>query len=126
VAKASRRLLTAFHRAKSTPPPGTEAGAASQVEKTQEVHGPTRKKWGKQPYRSFLCFDVEATCSGGKDFHYPNEIIVSVQDTSTHRLSPHGRQRASCAAQSSPVSVKHAGRGNPMLWFRGQAQYFPL
>ncbi|OXH32217.1 hypothetical protein J008_03343 [Cryptococcus neoformans] len=28
-----------------------------------------------QRYRSFLCFDVEATCRGGKEFDYPNEII---------------------------------------------------
>jgi hypothetical protein len=38
----------------------------------------TRQKFGNQPYQSFLCFDVEATCSGGKDFDYPNEIIVSL------------------------------------------------
>lgn len=35
------------------------------------------KKWGKQPIRSFLCFDVEATCRGGREFDWPNEVIVS-------------------------------------------------
>lgn len=30
----------------------------------------------RQPYMSYLCFDVEATCEGGKGFDYPNEIIV--------------------------------------------------
>nr|ODN91141.1 hypothetical protein L203_01343 [Cryptococcus depauperatus CBS 7841] len=28
-----------------------------------------------QTYKSFLCFDVEATCRGGREFDYPNEII---------------------------------------------------
>lgn len=31
----------------------------------------------RQPYLSYLCFDVEGTCEGGKGFDYPNEIIVS-------------------------------------------------
>lgn len=35
------------------------------------------KKWGKQPIRHFLCFDVEATCREGREFNFPNEIIVS-------------------------------------------------
>jgi hypothetical protein len=121
VANANRRLLNAFHRAKSTPPPESPeeivgVSAISHVEKTQEVHGPTRKKWGKQPYRSFLCFDVEATCSGGKDFHYPNEIIVS-RNPQYIGLSSHEQQRVSCAVQSSVVSVEPAGREDPTLWF---------
>jgi 3'-5' exoribonuclease 1 len=32
-----------------------------------------------QPYKSFLCFDVEATCEAGRTFEYPNEIIVSLE-----------------------------------------------
>lgn len=36
----------------------------------------------KQPYQSFLCFDVEATCEPGTNFDYPNEIIVSLTPTS--------------------------------------------
>ena len=28
--------------------------------------------------QSFLCFDVEATCRPGREFDWPNEIIVSV------------------------------------------------
>lgn len=28
-----------------------------------------------QPLNSFLCFDVEATCTDGKDMNWPNEII---------------------------------------------------
>ena len=39
----------------------------------------TPKKWGKQPIRSFLCFDVEATCREGREWDYPNEIIVSTK-----------------------------------------------
>ncbi|RSH93373.1 hypothetical protein EHS25_007729 [Saitozyma podzolica] len=110
-----RRLLTAFHRAKSTPSPETEAGAASQVEKTQEVHGPTRKKWGKQPYRSFLCFDVEATCSGGKDFHYPNEIIefpvvllqwVEADDDDVDTTSPSSSTSDTASTSSSRKRLK--------------------
>ena len=30
----------------------------------------------KQPYKRFLVLDIEATCDLGKDYDYPNEIIV--------------------------------------------------
>ena len=29
-------------------------------------------------WKAFLCFDVEATCRGGKEFAWPNEIIVGL------------------------------------------------
>lgn len=31
-------------------------------------------------WKAFLCFDVEATCRGGKEFAWPNEIIVGHND----------------------------------------------
>ncbi|ORX37795.1 hypothetical protein BD324DRAFT_623342 [Kockovaella imperatae] len=38
---------------------------------TREAHDRARaEKW-----KAFLCFDVEATCRGGKKFNWPNEII---------------------------------------------------
>lgn len=35
-------------------------------------------KEAQSTWKSFLCFDVEATCRGGKEFDWPNEIVVSV------------------------------------------------
>jgi len=52
-----------------------EGGDLSPREPTPVPISP--KKWGKQPTRSFLCFDVEATCRGGREFDWPNEVIVS-------------------------------------------------
>lgn len=46
-------------------------------EAKEAKEGISEKKRGKQPCRAFLCFDVEATCRGGKEFNWPNEIIVS-------------------------------------------------
>ncbi|WWD20246.1 hypothetical protein CI109_104722 [Kwoniella shandongensis] len=62
-----RRLLDAVHRAALRDP---------SSEDDDEVESPPEPvKIVKQPYRSYLCFDVEATCRPGKEFDYPNEII---------------------------------------------------
>lgn len=42
----------------------------------------------RQPYLSYLCFDVEGTCEGGKGFDYPNEIIVSPKSTAHSSFGP--------------------------------------
>lgn len=57
----------------------TEAESSSSSSGSSEKPVPpiSAKKWGKQPIRSFLCFDVEATCREGREFDFPNEIIVS-------------------------------------------------
>lgn len=55
-----RRLLAAFIQSKET----------------KEVTATPRPRPHRQPYLSFLCFDVEATCEAGTNFDYPNEIIV--------------------------------------------------
>jgi hypothetical protein len=36
----------------------------------------------KQPYDAFLVLDVEATCQRGTDFNFPNQIIVSDENSS--------------------------------------------
>lgn len=41
-----------------------------------DTRGPGVDGQPKQRINYFLCFDVEATCSPGVDFKYPNEIIV--------------------------------------------------
>lgn len=51
--------------------------SSSETEKSPIIAPISPKKWGKQPVRSFLCFDVEATCREGREFDFPNEIIVS-------------------------------------------------
>lgn len=63
-----RRLFAAFNRAK-------EDSAAAEAEAAAASSKPALPK---QPWGSFLCFDVEATCEQGKNFDYPNEIIVRV------------------------------------------------
>ncbi|WOO83957.1 3'-5' exonuclease eri1 [Vanrija pseudolonga] len=60
-----KRLFTAFSRAKED----SEAAEAEAAAASRKTPPP------KQPWGSFLCFDVEATCEQGKNFDYPNEII---------------------------------------------------
>ncbi|KAL1406442.1 hypothetical protein Q8F55_008141 [Vanrija albida] len=60
-----KRLFAAFTRAKED----SDAAAAAAAAESAHAAPP------KQPYGSFLCFDVEATCEAGKNFDYPNEII---------------------------------------------------
>lgn len=60
-----RRLNTNFIRSKEEEE-AVAAAAAAWAE-------PQKKK---QPFASFLCFDVEATCEAGTNFNFPNEIIV--------------------------------------------------
>jgi len=36
-----------------------------------------RLESAQETWRSFLCFDVEATCRGGREYDWPNEVIVS-------------------------------------------------
>ncbi|KAK8849620.1 hypothetical protein IAR55_004955 [Kwoniella newhampshirensis] len=70
-----RRLLNAAHRAAlRNPRSDDDDDDEEEVEEEGGVTGPI-KNIIKQPYRSFLCFDVEATCRPGKEFDYPNEII---------------------------------------------------
>lgn len=59
----------------ATEPNESSNESSSVREESPVVISP--KKWGKQPIRSFLCFDVEATCRGGREFDWPNEVIVS-------------------------------------------------
>ncbi|KAK4688728.1 hypothetical protein P7C73_g1379, partial [Tremellales sp. Uapishka_1] len=61
-----RRLLNAFNRSVQGTPPVPDPSESVDTEPA---------KVPSQPYKSFLCFDVEATCEGGKTFEYPNEII---------------------------------------------------
>lgn len=92
-----RRLLHAFRRAQTSVSTSTQTDPLSTDPNSParavfDTAGPSRvnpylnynpqglspKALGKQPCRAFLCFDVEATCRGGKEFSWPNEIIVSV------------------------------------------------
>lgn len=45
--------------------------------KSMPSPSPARPPRAKQPYDTFLVFDVEATCVQGQDFNWCNEIIVS-------------------------------------------------
>ncbi|KAL7425065.1 NAPDH-dependent diflavin reductase [Cryptotrichosporon argae] len=55
--------------------PASEADKPGEAD-TEEVVGIERLLPApKQPFSSFLCFDVEATCEAGVNFDYPNEII---------------------------------------------------
>lgn len=39
------------------------------------MNSPSKPRNGRQIYGNYLCFDVEATCRGGREYDYPNEII---------------------------------------------------
>lgn len=64
----SRRWITEHKRAETV----------ITDEKRGNTPGPDTILQPKQKNNFFLCFDVEATCSPGVDFKYPNEIIVCV------------------------------------------------
>ncbi|OCF34283.1 hypothetical protein I316_03796 [Kwoniella heveanensis BCC8398] len=98
-----RRLVNAIHRASLRDLPSDDDSDyfldadADQTSEHADSHSPTTtslktnatpspkgkgkntsgrtSKVMKQPYNSFLCFDVEATCRPGKEFDWPNEII---------------------------------------------------
>ncbi|WVF68444.1 hypothetical protein IAT40_003210 [Kwoniella sp. CBS 6097] len=92
-----RRLVNAIHKASLRDPPSDddsdyfigsdtyadETSPSSSSPTATKFNGKTKSKDGlgegakvlKQPYKSFLCFDVEATCRPGKEFDWPNEII---------------------------------------------------
>jgi hypothetical protein len=66
-------LLKAFYKTE-------EPEAILSAETAQEEADNSYERWAERAqgdWRSFLCFDVEATCRGGKEFDWPNEIIVS-------------------------------------------------
>ncbi|WVQ75109.1 hypothetical protein IAR50_004718 [Cryptococcus sp. DSM 104548] len=55
--------------------PSESVIAAHFAEKEKRREERRQMKESGQKFRSFLCFDVEATCRGGKEFDWPNEII---------------------------------------------------
>ncbi|TYJ57850.1 hypothetical protein B9479_001460 [Cryptococcus floricola] len=55
--------------------PSESVLAAHFAEKERRRAERQQMKESGQKFRSFLCFDVEATCRGGKEFDWPNEII---------------------------------------------------
>jgi len=70
-----RRLLKAFYSADdarserertATPAPEDDVLTAYEA----------RLRSAQDTWESFLCFDVEATCRGGREYDWPNEIIV--------------------------------------------------
>ncbi|WVQ79328.1 hypothetical protein IAT38_001425 [Cryptococcus sp. DSM 104549] len=74
-----RRLVNAIQRASARDNPSDDEDSLpssraddGEGEGSQEVAAPPALK---QKYKSFLCFDVEATCRPGKEFDWPNEII---------------------------------------------------
>jgi hypothetical protein len=77
---------------------------------------PTRVPY-RQKFHSFLCFDVEASCSDAKkDYDYPNEIIVRLTflwlcvysqlcaDTALLTSSPHRNSLSSWSASTRRIS----------------------
>ncbi|WWC92713.1 uncharacterized protein L201_007672 [Kwoniella dendrophila CBS 6074] len=77
-----RRLVNAIHKASLRDPPtddseddDDESSNSSQEYIKIENEENITIRVLKQPYKSFLCFDVEATCRPGKEFDWPNEII---------------------------------------------------
>ena len=67
-----RRLIKAFYRIEEPP---SDAILETEVVKRPDTW--KRNEDIQQKWRHFLCFDVEATCRSGKEFDWPNEIIVS-------------------------------------------------
>ncbi|WVQ95998.1 hypothetical protein IAU59_003098 [Kwoniella sp. CBS 9459] len=91
-----RRLVNAIHRASLRDPPSdddsdyfvdadtsdgdssstpTKSSTTTTARRKDPLGAGAGQKVLKQPYKSFLCFDVEATCRPGKEFDWPNEII---------------------------------------------------
>jgi 3'-5' exoribonuclease 1 len=66
-----RRLMNAF-TALTIGQPSAQPEDVAEEEPEPEVC-----PWEGQKWESLLCFDVEATCRGGREFDWPNEIIVS-------------------------------------------------
>lgn len=63
------RLLKHFTRLKDE----EEAARATALAAERNA----RPRPPRQPYLSYLCFDVEGSCEAATNFDYPNEIIVS-------------------------------------------------
>lgn len=76
-----RRLTNYFRRSQAEPTDRRkDANETSKVDDTVlETVAPAQLRRTTRKYESFLCFDVEATCEAGKNFAYPNEIIVCPQ-----------------------------------------------
>ncbi|WWC65753.1 uncharacterized protein I303_108375 [Kwoniella dejecticola CBS 10117] len=74
-----RRLVNAIHKASLRDPESDDSDASSSVSTGSSTKpgndGHVKIRVVKQTYKSFLCFDVEATCRPGKEFDWPNEII---------------------------------------------------
>ncbi|WWD04520.1 hypothetical protein V865_002590 [Kwoniella europaea PYCC6329] len=68
-----RRLVNAIHKASLRDPLTDDSDDEEYL--TPESDTPINIRILKQTYKSFLCFDVEATCRPGKEFDWPNEII---------------------------------------------------
>jgi 3'-5' exoribonuclease 1 len=71
----TRRLLKAFYK---TEEPDEESMARSAEERRvrEEAVFEDRQESAQETWKSFLCFDVEATCRGGREYDWPNEVIV--------------------------------------------------
>lgn len=74
-----RRLLKAFYRSDDSDCSPQTSSASDQVEEAVEDSFEKWQERAQSDWKSFLCFDVEATCRGGKEFDWPNEIIVRCQ-----------------------------------------------
>jgi hypothetical protein len=71
----ARRLLKAFYRSEEPDPELTERSEADPASPSRRTFE-ERLEEAQSDWSAFLCFDVEATCRGGKEFDWPNEIIV--------------------------------------------------
>ncbi|WRT69622.1 uncharacterized protein IL334_006611 [Kwoniella shivajii] len=73
-----RRLVNAIHRATARDPITDDSDASEHngdLSIQSQGEGDMTIRILKQRYKTFLCFDVEATCRPGKEFDWPNEII---------------------------------------------------
>ncbi|KAG7562199.1 hypothetical protein FFLO_02384 [Filobasidium floriforme] len=98
-----RRLSTAYKK-----------DAAAKVAKEAMIILPSRRP---QPVKSFLCFDVEATCIADKTLDWPNEVIefpvILVQwegsGAESSKRSPSDKPILVDPSKSSPIPTSNNG-----------------
>jgi len=71
-----RRLLKAFYKSEDPEAESAEQSPEDLKLREEEVYQ-ERLESAQEAWKSFLCFDVEATCRGGREYDWPNEVIVS-------------------------------------------------
>lgn len=70
-----RRLLKAFYKSEDPEAESPEQSAEDMKLREEEVYQ-ERLESAQETWKSFLCFDVEATCRGGREYDWPNEVVV--------------------------------------------------